>query len=131
MAHQFVEWDGWEEGMAESMLGLEEFEEDWFKGVEYNADSTLSSPVPEPVHVDEGGELLARVSNNGTVPLNAITNGGDVEDSGLGVGRPLAVKALNALAARRKASSNIPNITQETEKEEIFAVGAVANRGEG
>ncbi|KAK1217524.1 hypothetical protein PQX77_019813 [Marasmius sp. AFHP31] len=41
MARRFVEWDGWEEGMAESMLGSEEFEEDWFKGVEYNADSAL------------------------------------------------------------------------------------------
>ncbi|KAJ8073384.1 hypothetical protein PM082_011659 [Marasmius tenuissimus] len=51
MAHRFVEWDGWEEGLAESMLGSEEFEEDWFKGGEYNADSALLSPAPE-VNVD-------------------------------------------------------------------------------
>ncbi|KAK1223454.1 hypothetical protein PQX77_013674 [Marasmius sp. AFHP31] len=138
MAHRFVEWDGWEEGIAESMLGSEEFEEDWLKEVEQNA------PVPEPINVDGGGELLARVSNNGTVPLNAVTNGGDVEetssesspsssseDGGLGVGSPSAVKALNPLTARRKASSNILVIAQETEKEEISAVGAVANQGEG
>ncbi|KAK1216560.1 hypothetical protein PQX77_020806 [Marasmius sp. AFHP31] len=44
MAHRFVEWDGWEEGMAESMLGSEEFEEDWFKRTEHNAESALLSP---------------------------------------------------------------------------------------
>lgn len=30
MAHRCVEWDGWEEGLVESMLGPEEQEEDWF-----------------------------------------------------------------------------------------------------
>ncbi|KAK1217533.1 hypothetical protein PQX77_019822 [Marasmius sp. AFHP31] len=41
MAHRFVEWDGWEEGLVESMLGSEEFEEDWFKRTEHNAESAL------------------------------------------------------------------------------------------
>ena len=31
MAHRCVEWDGWEEGLVESILGPEEQEEDWFK----------------------------------------------------------------------------------------------------
>lgn len=29
MAHRFIEWDGWEEGLAESILGPEEAEDDW------------------------------------------------------------------------------------------------------
>ncbi|KAJ7599205.1 hypothetical protein C8J56DRAFT_184113 [Mycena floridula] len=33
MAHRCVEWDGWEEGLVESMLGPEEFEDDWFRDV--------------------------------------------------------------------------------------------------
>lgn len=33
MAHRFVEWDGWEEGLADSILGAEEYEEEWFKDV--------------------------------------------------------------------------------------------------
>ncbi|KAK1216240.1 hypothetical protein PQX77_021137 [Marasmius sp. AFHP31] len=41
MARRFVEWDGWGEGLAESTLGSEEFEEDWLKEVEHNADSAL------------------------------------------------------------------------------------------
>ena len=31
MAHRCVEWDGWEEGLVESILGPEEQEDDWFK----------------------------------------------------------------------------------------------------
>ncbi|KAJ7135807.1 hypothetical protein C8R44DRAFT_609186 [Mycena epipterygia] len=30
MAHRVVEWDGWEEGLVESILGPEEFQEEWF-----------------------------------------------------------------------------------------------------
>ncbi|KAL4253046.1 hypothetical protein ABKN59_002248 [Abortiporus biennis] len=31
MAHRCIEWDGWEEGLVESILGPVEQEEDWFK----------------------------------------------------------------------------------------------------
>jgi len=31
MAHRCIEWDGWEEGLVESILGPEDQEDDWFK----------------------------------------------------------------------------------------------------
>ena len=31
MAHRCIEWDGWEEGLVDSILGPEDQEEDWFK----------------------------------------------------------------------------------------------------
>ncbi|KAF8908515.1 hypothetical protein CPB84DRAFT_1766803 [Gymnopilus junonius] len=31
LAHRFVEWDGWEEGLIDSILGPEEYENEWFK----------------------------------------------------------------------------------------------------
>ncbi|KAK2465100.1 hypothetical protein APHAL10511_002908 [Amanita phalloides] len=31
LAHRFVEWDGWEEGLIDSMLGTEEMEDEWFR----------------------------------------------------------------------------------------------------
>jgi hypothetical protein len=34
MAHRCVEWDGWEEGLVESILGPEEQEEEWFADVD-------------------------------------------------------------------------------------------------
>ncbi|KAL0576128.1 hypothetical protein V5O48_005846 [Marasmius crinis-equi] len=136
MAHRFVEWDGWEEGLAESMLGTEEFEEDWFKEAEPHLDSALLSPVHE-VNADGEGEPLACVLSNDILYVEANGNGvetlsdgrGDpsppsstssFEDTKLGVGKPAAVKALEALNARRKASSKIPVIAKETEKENML-----------
>ncbi|KAJ6608255.1 hypothetical protein B0H10DRAFT_1955510 [Mycena sp. CBHHK59/15] len=37
MAHRVVEWDGWEEGLVDSILGPEEFQEEWFCGLEEDA----------------------------------------------------------------------------------------------
>lgn len=34
MAHRFVEWDGWEEGLIDSILGPEDCEDEWFKDLE-------------------------------------------------------------------------------------------------
>jgi hypothetical protein len=34
MAHRCVEWDGWEEGLLDSILGPVEQEEEWFKDYE-------------------------------------------------------------------------------------------------
>jgi hypothetical protein len=31
MAHRCAEWDGWEEGLVDSILGSEEFEHEWYK----------------------------------------------------------------------------------------------------
>jgi hypothetical protein len=31
MAHRFVEWDGWEEGLCDELLGSEEHEEEWYR----------------------------------------------------------------------------------------------------
>ncbi|KAJ3829145.1 hypothetical protein EV361DRAFT_878494 [Lentinula raphanica] len=43
MAHRFIEWDGWEEGLAESTLGEEENEEGWFADINHY-DSNFTSP---------------------------------------------------------------------------------------
>ncbi|KAL4259966.1 Altered inheritance of mitochondria protein 9, mitochondrial [Pleurotus pulmonarius] len=39
MAHRYIEWDGWEEGLADSILGSEDMEDEWFKEPE--------DPVPD------------------------------------------------------------------------------------
>jgi hypothetical protein len=55
MAHRCVEWDGWEEGLVESILGPEDLEEEWFKevnarekGAEDDDDDDVSSPSLGP-----------------------------------------------------------------------------------
>lgn len=39
MAHRYIEWDGWEEGLADSILGSEDMEDEWLKEPE--------DPVPD------------------------------------------------------------------------------------
>ena len=34
MAHRVIEWDGWEEGLADSILGPSDQEDEWFKSWE-------------------------------------------------------------------------------------------------
>ncbi|KAJ7190686.1 hypothetical protein GGX14DRAFT_603637 [Mycena pura] len=41
MAHRAVEWDGWEEGLVDSILGPPESEEEWFHDPDAEADSEL------------------------------------------------------------------------------------------
>ena len=46
MAHRCIEWDGWEEGLIESILGPQDQEEDWFK--EWEEPSPDSPNVVNP-----------------------------------------------------------------------------------
>lgn len=48
MAHRCVEWDGWEEGLVESILGPEEQDEDWFR--------TWEDERAPPESADEAGD---------------------------------------------------------------------------
>lgn len=62
MAHRFVEWDGWEEGLINSILGPEEHDEDWLKDTHsFSTKGVSSPPVPEahsPPHVNHGGSTM-------------------------------------------------------------------------
>lgn len=46
MAHRCAEWDGWEEGLVDSILGPEDTEDEWFKDAECTADALSTSSVP-------------------------------------------------------------------------------------
>ncbi|RXW22754.1 hypothetical protein EST38_g3099 [Candolleomyces aberdarensis] len=56
MAHRCAEWDGWEEGLVDSILGPEEIEKEWFKvgSSEYDHES-LRAAIASPGH-DHGHE---------------------------------------------------------------------------
>ena len=49
-AHRCAEWDGWEEGLVESILGPEDQEEDWIR----EAHSVAVATAPEHGSEDEG-----------------------------------------------------------------------------
>lgn len=46
LAHRCAEWDGWEEGLVESILGPEEHEEEWFKDVESTVEGSEAPSAP-------------------------------------------------------------------------------------
>lgn len=60
MAHRFVEWDGWEEGLVDTILGPEEHDEEWFKDFDADADSSIHDIVaplePDTSHGADAGE---------------------------------------------------------------------------
>ncbi|KAF7289806.1 hypothetical protein MIND_01354900 [Mycena indigotica] len=64
MAHRVVEWDGWEEGLVDSILGPPEAEEEWYHDpdtVEQDAgspDSDLDESLSESLESEKDGSLL-------------------------------------------------------------------------
>jgi hypothetical protein len=58
MAHRCGEWDGWEEGLVDSILGPEEFESEWFKAGATSYDH------------DELKAMIAREGDE--VPINGL-----------------------------------------------------------
>ncbi|KAK7034677.1 hypothetical protein VNI00_012319 [Paramarasmius palmivorus] len=151
MAHRFVEWDGWEEGLAESMLGGEEFEDDWFKeGGCAEADAEVLSPPLDssaPMSKSLLGDIATAVvvSKNGVNPREGEGGGGSAVESSNGAAngsspvkstdkasdlvvgkqngavRPaFGNEILAASLARRKASTKIPLLAKEVEKENML-----------
>ncbi|KAJ7129084.1 hypothetical protein C8R46DRAFT_925665 [Mycena filopes] len=76
MAHRVVEWDGWEEGLVESILGPEELEEEWF--VDPDAEEVCDDDEHEHDDHDAHGHGHAangEVDEHGAVNGNGDANG--------------------------------------------------------
>lgn len=106
MAHRCIEWDGWEEGLVDSMLGPEDQDEDWFRSWDDAKDSAAPESVqtpPSPLtstsptltesvsegDAEEGKQRVDRSGSGGSLtkvnnPLTARTGG---------VARPVKVVA--------------------------------------
>ncbi|TBU59358.1 hypothetical protein BD310DRAFT_925391 [Dichomitus squalens] len=66
LAHRCIEWDGWEEGLVESILGPEDQEEDWFK-------EWQDEGVEPASHDDEVGDGAAADEYRSESPVAAIS----------------------------------------------------------
>ncbi|KAJ7096606.1 hypothetical protein B0H15DRAFT_962675, partial [Mycena belliarum] len=71
MAHRVVEWDGWEEGLVESILGPEEVEEEWF--IDHEHEGVACDEDDEDGVLDGGddvgiGKSLSRRRDSETDP---------------------------------------------------------------
>lgn len=85
MAHRFVEWDGWEEGLADSTLGEEEHEDSWFAETECVDWSTMTSP-PITASANGTGPGSATVihARNGAVGVGSFGTGTGPRDGSFG-----------------------------------------------
>ncbi|KZT70499.1 hypothetical protein DAEQUDRAFT_744727 [Daedalea quercina L-15889] len=100
MAHRCIEWDGWEEGLVDSILGPEEEEEEWFKSWECDR-SGVHSPeeiAGAPADAYEGGSgdsgsptLVDAASSDGERKLEGA-GGGKAEGSVNANGKPVKAK---------------------------------------
>ncbi|EGO03333.1 hypothetical protein SERLA73DRAFT_101409 [Serpula lacrymans var. lacrymans S7.3] len=93
LAHRCAEWDGWEEGLVDSILGPEDTEEDWFK----DADTT----------VEESGLLSPSMRGD-------FASESEASHSGSGSGS-LLVSSLK----KRKQAGRIP-LKKEGEREQML-----------
>jgi hypothetical protein len=65
MAHRFVEWDGWEEGLADSIIGPEEVQHEWF----------VDAPQPAAPAVTNGAAAAPAISNGANGTTASLING--------------------------------------------------------
>lgn len=96
IAHRCVEWDGWEEGLVDSILGPEECEEEWFKDVE----STV-----------EGSEMPSAPSYNG--------KGGAEDVDASGASEPSSLALRVATLKSQKQAGQLP-LKKAREKEQTL-----------
>ncbi|KAH9896958.1 hypothetical protein C8Q73DRAFT_642052 [Cubamyces lactineus] len=60
MAHRCIEWDGWEEGLVDSILGPEDQEDDWFKTWDEAEPPSHGDPVDGDDLLDDNAQHQQR-----------------------------------------------------------------------
>ncbi|KAF9071797.1 hypothetical protein BDP27DRAFT_1321376 [Rhodocollybia butyracea] len=119
LAHRFIEWDGWEEGLATSILGEEEHEEGWLAD-SVDCDSNWTSP---PITANATG---SGVGSSGAHTIEQRTHGllgvVDIVDIKSGAQHAGGETMLGSPITRRKPSSKLKKLpfAAELEKEQML-----------
>lgn len=110
MAHRFVEWDGWEEGLVDTILGPEEDEDRWFlKDHELDGEDEASLGA---ANSPPQAEFAFSPMPNGAAGANVGARA-NIGHAGMAI--------LQASMTRRKRASKLPlPIAQEKEKEQML-----------
>ncbi|KAF7324118.1 hypothetical protein MKEN_00634200 [Mycena kentingensis (nom. inval.)] len=134
MAHRVVEWDGWEEGLVDSILGPPEAEEEWYHDLDADmhadagADEEDMSPLPvedQPTETANGVHLkrsLSRRRNTEELNGGGIANGKGTTPNGK-LSSPLSVLIPNpgkGGAATGKPTTKLFAKNLEREKEQML-----------
>ncbi|KAI0776373.1 hypothetical protein BC629DRAFT_1525836 [Irpex lacteus] len=93
MAHRCIEWDGWEEGLVDSILGPEDQEEDWFKSW-VNEDSPAGEPQTPLSPRTSSSPTLTDSGSDGEELVKRDRAGSGSSKAKIRAGVPLPVKVV-------------------------------------
>ena len=99
MAHRCIEWDGWEEGLVESILGPEDQEDDWFNEWEEPNPDSPTVANSEAYGLDAMASLITLYDGPNADArygaTNGKSNGNDGESDGKseGTGSPTSASS--------------------------------------
>lgn len=120
MAHRCMEWDGWEEGLVESILGPEELEEEWDKFDPHHpvsgksSGSSLSSPA-SPI-LDVANTVNGKERTNGNGRRASKSNGSSLS-------RRSSMSSLSISGA--KVSSKLPFVEAQKKEQMLDTTGDI------
>lgn len=103
LAHRFVEWDGWEEGLIDGILGPEEYESEWFKPT-----SISMAELPECAADSNPDSAKALFSSPGPrgKALQALVGSSIVGSGTLGRGTKISSKLLMSQEQQKEQMLN-------------------------
>lgn len=131
MAHRCAEWDGWEEGLVQSILGPVEVEEEWFKFIPCslsvaNGVTHGSSPgSPASPHLD--GPTLTNTTSDPNGRTNGKGrgnhNGRRASDSDSSRSRRSSLSSISLSGA--KVSSKLPFVEEQQKEQMLNTTGDI------
>ncbi|KAI0311007.1 hypothetical protein OF83DRAFT_1069550 [Amylostereum chailletii] len=120
-AHRCVEWDGWEEGLVEALVGPEDQEEEWLREAKTETERALKA---EKERVQHG---FASLTATAIIAPRTIGSDEDDDDSSPSVDdilKPLGVKR------RRRRAPLHATAEEKAREKELSAAGDVGHGGE-
>lgn len=128
MAHRCAEWDGWEEGLVESILGPEELEEEWFK---FDPRSSIAnggsrgSSLESPASPILDGTTLTNstaTDSNGKSKVNRNGRGAS-KSTGSSRSRRSSLSSISLSGA--KVSSKLPFVEAQKKEQMLDTTGDI------
>jgi hypothetical protein len=131
MAHRCAEWDGWEEGLVDSILGSKELEEEWFRFDPRSpslakASGSCDSSPPSPI-LDLDGDTLTNNTAGGTngvkTNFEKDSRRGRAASSGSSQSRRSSLSSISLNGP--KVSSKLPFVEEQKKEQMLKTTGDI------
>jgi len=124
LAHRCAEWDGWEEGLVDSILGSPEVEEEWFNFDPFSLSASgggHSSEPPSPLDAD--GDPLANSSDSSNARARGNSNGHKPSSSSSSRSRRSSFSSVSLSGA--KLPSKLPFVEEQKKEQMLNTTGDI------